>query len=45
MNTNHEKIEDINDTNLCEHSFIDSDNEGEYGKEHCRFCEFEQNKE
>ncbi len=28
---------------ICEHSFIDSDNDGEYGKEHCRFCGFEQN--
>jgi len=22
----------------CEHSFIDNDNEGIYGKEVCRFC-------
>ena len=24
--------------NICQHSWIDADNEGFYGKEICRFC-------
>lgn len=28
----------------CEHSFIDSDNEGDYGYEQCRFCGLKQHK-
>ena len=37
-------IKDKNGNLDCEHSFVDVDNEGSFGKEQCRFCEVVQKK-